>query len=334
MLFSGMKRLQRQKLKPSKRSYSGRIGKSYLNGVKKVGIWLGILLLIWILIAFGKAFQQKQWLGVETYRVIMVRMEKGEISDLTLAMYMPRTNGVVLMQVPIDLMVTVAGGYGDYPLSQLSRLAQIEKIPFNTLLIDTLELNFAYEIRTAVTSEDMNTHSLAKALFRESIMSMLSLDVADKSFDQFRVGWMLRSIARVREYRFDLDKERVYEVFMDVDGVEKRRLSRLMLDDFINRTVPSLVEEFFSIQVVVVNTTEVSGLASQMGRLLTHEGFDVVRVIDEDMELKGNEVWVADEVIVEALAGQRLLQLVEPEDTKVTNVSDYRADAVVFIGDE
>lgn len=334
MLFIAMKRLQRQKLKSSKRNHSAWIGRSFLVGAKKVVGWLGIMLLVWALVSIGMAFRQRQWLGVETYRVGMVRVDNGEVADVTLAMYLPRSNGLVFMRVPADLLVTVAGGYGEYPLSQLSRLAQIEKIPLDILLTDTLELNFAYEIRTVVTSDDMDTHSLAKALFRESILSMLSLDVTDKSYDQFRVWWMLRSIAMAKEYRFELDQERVYEVFVDVDGLEKRRLSRLMLDDFINRAVPSLVEEFFSTQVVVVNTTGVSGLASQMGRLLTHEGYDVVRVIDEDMELKGKEIWVDDEVILEKMSGQRLLQVVEPDVTKVTDVSDYRADAVVFIGDE
>jgi hypothetical protein len=128
-----------------------------------------------------------------------------------------------------------------------------------------------------------------------------------------------------------LNDYNVFETFMDVDGETKRSLNTPLLDNFINSTVPPGISEYFATQVVVVNTSGISGLATQKARLISHEGFDVIRIIDGDEITAVNEIKYASKELQMSSAGKRLEVLIDPLVQTVENVDEYRSDVVILL---
>lgn len=306
--------------------------KRFVDIFMRVCKWLVLVGMAICLLLVVRSYFSSSWRGIETYRLLWYAAnEKNDVVDLRLYQYLPKEQALVLYRIPADSYIRVAEGYGDYQVRSILRLANQEKRS-DDLLLESVEETFGYEVRDLVKGSLREENGLGWEVFWKSIVNMWNVSGDVNGYDLFRVWWGVRNVSGGKIYEVDLGEQHIFDEAEDVDGVVKRYMNQLMLDDLINRTVPPAHDEYFGTQVVLVNTTSTPGLAGQMGRLITHEGFDVVRVMDEAGSLTLNEVWFSSEEVKNSLSGQRLLQLVDSLVVKVQDTSVYRADVVIFLG--
>jgi hypothetical protein len=167
-----------------------------------------------------------------------------------MTVYIPDREKIVTIQLPRDKHIFVPDGYGLYKLSRVKELSQIET-DSSALLQSAIMLNFSIPITTTIESQTT----------WDSIRSRLA-----------------RRVYAGRQDTLDLSQERIYRPHQREDGEALSVVDEKATHRLLSRYIweQPIVDD--TVTVGVFNAAKISGLATDVSRILETVGMNVVAV--------------------------------------------------------
>ena len=114
------------------------------------------------------------------------------------------------------------------------------------------------------------------------------------------------------------------------DGTETWQVSEADMDKFSSRFLADEAVRVEGIKVTIFNATGRTGLARRVARIVTNMGLTVVRLGETDLGEKSRLLVSRDKQ--KSISVEKIKNLLRIDRLEVGDTSEYRADAVVFIG--
>lgn len=255
-----------------------------------------------------------EWLGFkQDQQTLFISSEKdGHNNKIYYAIYLKNENRIHLWELDPQTSVSVIGGYGQYPLSAVNRLLSLEKKSADFV-------RAAYSQAIGVGASEVITTV-------EPAADLATLEATKK-------WWWQTAIANVSHHW------QAWRWYWAADQVGLYGVAfhgRITVADLGRevRMLPDWLDNECSI--AVVNTTAVSGLASQMARVLENGQLRVIRVTDSKQPADATELIMNDQAAercVRAMQGVKTVLPLEPQLVENQEAANqYRADIVVLLG--
>jgi hypothetical protein len=277
-----------------------------------------------------REWQQSSWIGIEPYRMVWVSQENGQVEQVVLISYIPEFQTVIMYQLPSDVYVPTR----DHGIYRVGALATLGKITGKgeALFAEAMERTFGVHVDDVFEAREVIGPDTLGSLVRGELLRSVASDA--NTFDLLRLWWQLRQVIQADVKWIPLGDQNVYYTSTDVDGSRRREVYTPLLDDIQYRTIPPAHTLFFQSQVVVVNGAGKGGLATALGRVLTAEGFDLIRVENADSPMEKTRILYTPDLIEPDKTLLHLSQITGIEERIQTNTDSYRADVVVLLGSD
>jgi len=203
-----------------------------------------------------------------------------------------------LVQMPEELQVESIKDYGKYRIGSLLSLGSIEG-KGSELMRLSASREFGLFILGVLESAEVSDLSTWRASHWWPLLSHSGVQPADS----FRLAWQLGQASWTMVNLADIG---VILEATEIDGTKIYELQQLAWDDYYQRKIQVQMPEFSRISIAVENTTNKSGLATQWGRLLKNEGYDLVNVNDGGSTLPQSELVYSSVEIANSLGFQTL----------------------------
>jgi len=237
-------------------------------------LWLGGLFILFIFLLVGAAVLWKKarlsvWDGRSTMSVIYLKKDEAVMES-----YQPAEQRWLELKIPLNALVKVPFGYGEYQLKNVYDLGELDG-KGGELLRRTMQETMGLWVQGWVI----------KGKNKSTNLSWL---------DQWRL-WLVK--------KWKVDKKIDYELKFNPafikeklnDGTDVFKIEEKRLDELIN-------QEFFDSQIIdeqltiaIVNNTEVDGIAGIVGRLASNLGGEVVWLGNGEGNLENSKMIIADE---------------------------------------
>jgi len=266
------KKISKKTLPSWRKAIQDRKSKQLRLFVKWACLFLGIFLLVNFFIEVFKNVRFSSWDGKEQFSLVIVEPE-----SVLLLVLKPEIPELVLVKAPGNTVVDGALGFGEVKIGSLTGLAEIEPIPIDELVLETVKQNFGVPVegflQVEKRGEDLRTIFFL-GLIRQNRAARTNLT----RLELIRVLWFLKGLRVDQIQIFDLKETRGLVLQKQPDGSEIYKINREEFDIFINRYFSNqqLVDE--EITWEVFNATGQAGLAEMVARLLKNSGSMVVGV--------------------------------------------------------
>lgn len=237
-----------------------------------------------------KIFHDGKWDGMRRYTIVV------NSEPLIVFSIEPATRRALFLTLPKNTLLDVPYGYNTYPAASVFSLGELEKRHGGgALLTGSIENTLGVMVDGFITKRDSHLLLFAQThehvlniksdyfsfvgLLRSSPQAIVSGKqvVTNLSFlDMIRLWNAVRSIRSDRIIYFDLEKLGVLidEKLPDdssVKTIDKDRFDALISDNFQDQKV-----RFEKATIEIVNASGLEKLASQLGRILTSLGANVI----------------------------------------------------------
>ena len=123
------------------------------------------------------------------------------------------------------------------------------------------------------------------------------------------------------------------EVEIEEGSIERKTVfDTKSWDEKITQVLTPSSQSLSSATVSFINTTEQSGLASQMSRYVSNAGLDVLTKKNGREEIVKSEVMYDSKEVMDSVAGQVMQTIFNELEHSVKDTSEYRSDIVVMLG--
>jgi hypothetical protein len=311
----------------------GRINKRYWWGILSIIIGIGI----WLGINISNKLVLSEWSGWEPYRILLV--SRTEKQPLWLINYYPQTNHIGALSLPENLVVEAAHNYGDYQLRSVVTLGKQEGWG-NTLLRDSVTQALGLGVRAVVELSSLPPIQETGAAFNTTQTAMFELIKQSTVLgtvplrDSLRVWWAFKKLHEGDFTMVDMALEPIKTSATDVDGKLLDHLDVLRWDAFIDMWQRNYIGVKEPLTVAIENTTDTPGLGISTKRILSGDGWDVIRVSDSDDMLLSTIVLMNDQELYNAPMIKDMHWLLPKAEYRVGNTDDYRSEVVVRIGQQ
>lgn len=303
-----------------------------------------VVLFSLILLAIGALFKGSEttgigkpayWSGIEPFRWVMVDSASSGQAGVFLVNYYPHTNEILVLVAPPDLTVEVLH-YGKYQIASIPQLSQNERMD-DQLVRVSLSNAFGLAFRTVLDTDlrmsETSVEEVRRRVRKAVTKLILNQEESELGFwDRLRAGFKIYQV-KTSGYRVELmNHSKISEVEVDIDGTNRYLLNQLKLDVYLSEWQKKY---FISQEVVtayVENTTNIPGLASQISRILTNEGFQVIRIDDNFSTLPYTLVITEANYKLPNYRMSQLKYLFKQADFRNEDTSDYRSQVVVRLG--
>lgn len=233
-----------------------------------------------------------------------------------------------------NVMVDTVYGYGEYRVGSLLKLGSLEGHG-SELLVKSLQQTLGFRVYDYLSvsiseEEDFDVDFLRK-LVRPMMLSLVGhpLGVRDV-YSYTKVVSNLRpdqiTVLPIHESRLAYAKKLP-------DDSSAYVLDYQRVDGYIRDAVLGLAFGEESLGVAIINTTANAGLASSLSRILLNSGVDVVSVGENQDRLDRSVLLVGNESLLKTRTVSFVEDLVEMK-IKVADVSEYRAEIVILLGND
>lgn len=237
------------------------------------------------------------WLGGRRVGQLVVVETKGD--RVSLRQWLPPEKQWRIIELPPNLVLPIAQGYGTYRVGALVGLDRLEKRQ-GQLIVTGLQ---------------------------EVLGIVLDGDYA-------HLNWWdrLKLTVEARGRQETIKFEEVVPVTRVVgpDGAQTLQISEADMDKFSSRFLADEAVRAEGIKVTILNATGQTGLARRVARIVTNMGLVVVKLGEADLNEKSRLMINKDKQ--KSISIQKLKNLFQVKRVEVGDTSEYRADAVVFIG--
>lgn len=225
---------------------------------------------------YGKS---QPWDGKSNINIVV---KSGTINVLS---YNPHTQEIIILNIPDEVYLNLALGFGTYPARSIYKLGEGEKVPIGPrLLKETMSQTFGVPIDNYILIRQESVSDLEKLIIdiRQNPLTSISLisisntDLTPLEYLNFVIK--VRGVRADRVKVVDLKNSSITKSQLLSDGsralsFDPVRLDRLIQDEF---TDARLNDE--SLSVAILNGTNHPRLAENAARLITNMGGRVVSV--------------------------------------------------------
>jgi hypothetical protein len=275
-------------------------------------------------------WEHRSWFGREPLRILVMKKQgqNQELASLSVVSVWPDTKKVVALEFDPDINVTAVGGYGEYRLGALLMLGEVEGVG-ETLLADSLTLLLGVPIHAVYETNNSGSfltgtrNQILKQALQGKVSMAEALDV-----------WNLVSQVRKRQVEtIAVGQRNVIRSQEEVDGSTGRYFEPVLIDSLVANRLSARWAEAASIQVAVINATGKSHMAGSWSRMPRLSGMDVVSVTDQAERAEKTTI-MFDESLPESVELLILKSLFPLAEQVTADVSAYRSDVAVIIGDD
>lgn len=201
----------------------------------------------------------------------------------------PSWQSVVTMEVPSDVLVPAAFGYGQYPVSSLLELDSLEERN-GKLVTESLTQAFGLPVGTYIVISDKISFAEPKAGLQQ-VFSWTSIPkyLQGKIDSPVTLRTWLRWVMAAKSLRASSVRsvpiDTVFVSKKQADGTTVRTLDQSRLDFHLESAFADTGIRKEALSVGFYNTTDVSGLGQKAARALSHIGAPVVFIGNEEGSL-------------------------------------------------
>jgi hypothetical protein len=219
--------------------------------------------------------------------------------QVILKQWRPAEKSWRVIELPPDLVLPIAQGYGLYRVGALVELDRLEKKQGGLILVG----------------------------LQEALGAVIDDTWADlRWWDRLRL-WVL---AGGRSETVQFDQVVAMTEIRGPDGAVTWQVSEADMDKFSSRFLADEAVRAEGIKVAILNATGRTGLARRVARIATNMGLVVVK-LGEAAPAQKSKLLVSREKR-QSISVRKISRLLAIERPEVGDASEYRADAVVFVG--
>ena len=269
-----------RKSSKSERQSKKKLKRQWRLMTKTSLVLVSFFILLAVGIEIGRSCWRAVWDGQRTFYLTVQQEE-----TLWLVKLDKNQKEMIIGEIPPNLIVTGARGFGEQQAKNIYKLAEMEKSLDENLIKESMAWTFGLPIEGIIylpkSVDKFNLkHVLIKKLFGMGETNLARWD-------------LIRLLGFVQSLRFDQINTFSFSQAIGVykekrpDGVEILKFDPEQLDIWLSQNFTSreLVNESLSWEVI--NTTEHSGLAGQVARLLRNTGIQVTKISEGKAQTSG-----------------------------------------------
>jgi len=219
--------------------------------------------------------------------------------QVMLRQWLPQEKLWRVIELPPNLELPIAQGYGTYRVGALVGLDRLEQRQGQLIVVG----------------------------LQEALGMVLDGDYAHwRWWDRLR----LAVFARGRQETIKFEEVVPGALVVGPDGTETWQVSEADMDKFSSRFLADEAVRVEGIKVTIFNATGRTGLARRVARIVTNMGLTVVRLGETDLGEKSRLLVSRDKQ--KSISVEKIKNLLRIDRLEVGDTSEYRADAVVFVG--
>lgn len=256
--------------------------------------WLSIIVVLLFFLAaaaileFWKGWRQAIWDGKRTF---YFAIQAGETSWLVKLDKDPKE--AIAVEIPPDMILSVAKGFGEYQAKSIYKLGELEKSSGSDLLKDSLTLSFGLPVEGVIRfSKPLKQQFSLKFLLLKTVIGLGKTNLT--KWDSLRLFLLSQSLRGDQIEIFSFTEIPGVTAQVRPDGlkvwvIEPERLDIWLRQRLVNN---ELVNETYTWEVI--NATDHSGFAAQVARLLRNTGLQVVKM--SEGEASESQLLVANSI--------------------------------------
>jgi hypothetical protein len=271
------------------RNKSSTRRKAKINSFKKVFLILGAIILALLFVKLIIVFKNSLWDGAERINFVV----NGK--NTSLVSFEPTEKTLTFLEIPNNTLLEVTHGYGEYQLSAIARLGDLEKR--KNLLSETLQENLALPVSgyiqdLGVQENDVNSRNNLNDILIEGLVGKNQTNLS--SWDILRLWWQIRTVKETDVLIFNLEKRDLLTAKTLAEKTKVFSLDTPIFDLKMQNLLPILALKKDNLTIEILNSTGVPGLADKTARILNNIGTRVVSTGNMETEiqkslLKGNK---------------------------------------------
>jgi len=258
-------------------------------------MWFCILI-IGVIFAgiIGIFFLQPTSWDVEQEQNIVIVPSKIDVSQgkILFLSYRAKDGSTQLKSIPAQDLVTVAGGYGQYPVQSVFPLLILEK---HSPQFIRAVLSFALHVPVDSVWETTNANVFTAQSPAEIGKLVLERKIVPRSFSVKDAVIFYRALQTQQNRRQDVST----------------------LNDWFNQ-IPAYSQDFKSCRVGIINTTTVAGTGARVNTIVEKSGGNVLRLDDEPLPVPKSQILFHQETLG-CSAFIEHLKVLFPETIEVKN---------------
>lgn len=301
--------------------------------------------------------QKSRWDGVGQYGVLVVTDHPNQSAkSLAFLIVHGKENTATLMPLPDTLLVETLHGYGQYKVSSLLGLAELEKLP-PAFVLQTLGFQFGVNIQDLIEvqpqrnqqsdpqSSQPMTPSTLQQMFAQSLVFRVPSSLS--YFDRYRLWKFFASMRKNQLSIIDVLSSSLVKP-VDQQPIDQQPIDQkpkgetLYAPDFLK--LDALIHSLFADPdlrkedkaIAVINTTGEARLATRVARALNLMGYDVVNIAQTSNAIGKTHLDLGQKELFSTKTVQTLQPFFSLETKEVTvsqqHALEYRADIVLFLG--
>ncbi len=286
-----------------------------------------------------KQFRKRLWDDKNNFN-FAVLTEKGEMFVISCH---PRQDKVNLIYLSPQAYVPLAKGFGDYPVSSIWSLGELEKFGGGELVklsaqhllgvpiqgwgrIENTQIN-KYSNKQ-ILKNGMSKRGLIRLIVRLAFGGETNLSRLDLA----RMFWKIAFLDNSKIDFYFLDETRASEEVILPDGSKAFRIQK----DFLDRLTGEVFKDelFLEEGIIfgVVNITDYSGLANQVARLIDNIGGEVVVIAATQKTFAQEGIYCWNKEICQSYSLKLLAEVLHLEIIE-QQVEETRVEALVVLGE-
>jgi len=280
-----------------------------------------LLLLLLILASIFRFYSVWHQAKLRDLKRINIILESGPIFLVSFE----RDKSLYLIQLPAEQKITLSRGFGDYPLKVIYQLGELSQ-KGNELLAESVQNYFSLPIWGTIIAKDQcdwQADSVKKCLTQILWSALESQTKTNLNFfDLFDLWQQVKKIPTYDCLTQDLAKA---PVFLPNGEFALPKLDAFWGKSFFDQ---ELVRE--NLAVAIFNTTAVTGLGNQAGRLLVNAGGHLIEVSNAESE-QAKTILVANKKTTGSYTYKFLQQIFQAVG-KEGEIEGGRAEIAVYLG--
>lgn len=278
---------------------------------------------------------QREWRGGERYSLVLVSETTDNVAMVTLD---PVNAEAMVFLLPGEVLIESVRGYGEYRVGALLRLGEIEGVGSDLIEKSIQELFGLYISGVVRLEHDLDFDDLSvnqkwvgdysRQIIKAGMLGDLPV------FDAIRYYQEIKAVRLDKFTIVSLESSRLLTEERLGDGTMAFRVDTIRLDQFLKNNLEHVLLQSEEIGVAVVNTTGEPGLGTRAAHLLSGNGIDVVAVDDNTDQIDATRVIVSDKKLLNSPIIRIVRSLFFDPSFEVGDTGRYRADMVVFLGDD
>jgi hypothetical protein len=262
-------------------------------------------------------------LNLTPYRLLVMDNQIDRSTNPVVVNYYPDSGKVLIIELPRDLTVEAAGGYGKYQLGSISSLAKMER-----------------------KGDELNRQTFTKALGIniKKVIKVEAIPYKDGKIDGgkllSKVGWKSNrqlwwafvTMPMINIKVSALTSTELGDKELNVDGSLVFLLNEVKTDAKLRRLQQEYVSVNEELTLSIENSTKTSGLAQETKRVMEADGWDVIRLSDGTDELPYTIIIVGDENLIDKPLVKDLALTFPGSEVRTENTESYRSDVVIRLG--